>query len=204
MVDYATIANDAITELKRIKGKSLRFNAPTYIAISSDATINSSNLWINLKNANIAVVILPYVYRVLTAEDSSAFILFIDDNGNCNDSIDINGWNLKFDTPKECLYRTYNRSAIISKGGYEITLKTSHGTLTISDFKKIWKYFKLISAINDDYSSLQLYEDLYDKEVIIETLREKNVRKEYERYTTEALLKANENLLEKIKQIINP
>ena len=89
MVDFATIANDAIAELKKVKGTSLLFGAPVYLAISADGSVESSNLWLILKNANFAAVILPYNYRVITAEDSSAFILFIDDKGKCTDSIDI-------------------------------------------------------------------------------------------------------------------
>lgn len=204
MADFTTIANNAISELKRIKGDSLCFNVPTFLAIMADDTIEYSNLWLILKNAKIAVVILPYSYVVLTAKDSSAFILFIDDRGYCNDSIDINGWMLKFDTPKESLYRTYNRYAIISKAGYEVTLGTIHGTLSPDDFKRIWKYFKLISTINDDYALLPLVKELYDNEIAIDSLKKENIRKEYERFIIETTLKANQELIENLKQIINP
>lgn len=203
MIDFASIANFAISELKRIKGNSLRFNSPSYLAILADDTVESSNLWLILKDAKRAVVILPYSYRVITAEDSSAFILFIDENGRCNDSINLNGWNLKFDAPHERLYRTYKRYATISKEGYEIILETAHSIITLNDFKKIWKYFKLISKINEDYSSLQIFKELYDNEITIELLKEENIRKEYERFTTETLLKANEELIENLKLIIN-
>lgn len=143
MPDFVTIANDAIAELKREKekGKSLRFNTPIYFAIGADDTIEQSNLWLILKTASIAVIILPYTYRVITAEDSSAFVLFIDDKGHCSDSISVKGWNLRFDTPKESLYRTYLRYATISKGVHEITLQTPYGTLYSNDFNRIWKYF---------------------------------------------------------------
>lgn len=203
MSDFATLANDAISELKRVKGDSLRFNTPAYLAIYANDTIEYSNLWLILKDAAIAVVILPYTYKVITAEDSSAFVLFIDATGHCNDSIDLNGWNLKFDSPKEGLYRTYNRYATISKVGHEITLKTPYGTLTPDDFKRIWKYFKLISNINEDYVSLQLFRELYEHEVTIESLKTENIRKEYERFTSATLLKANQELLEYIKLMIN-
>ena len=203
MVDFATIANDAIAQLKRVKGNSLRFSAPTYLAILEDDTLISSNLWLILKDAKKAVVVLPYSYVVLTAEDTSAFILFIDEKGHCNDSINLNGWNLKFDAPKEGFYRTYNRYATISKGGYEETLSTPKGDVTTNDFKKIWKYFKLISTINEDYVSLSLIKDLYDNEIKIESLKKENIRKEYERFTTQALLKANQQLIENLEQIIN-
>lgn len=203
MVDFADIANNAISELKRVKGDSLRFSAPVYLAILADDTVKSSHLWLILKNAKTAVVMLPYSYVVLTAKDTSAFILFIDDNGNCNDSLEVNGWNLKFDAPKERLYRTYNRDATISKAGHEITLRTPSGTVTTDDFKKIWKYFKLISTINEDYASLQLYQELYDNDITIDSLKKENIRKEYERLHTETHLKANEELIENLKQIIN-
>lgn len=202
MVDFASIANNAISELKRVKGGPLRFSPPTFIAIKADDTIESSNLWLILKDAKMAVVILPYSYVVLTAEDSSAFVLFIDDKGHCNDSIDVKGWNLKFDIPKESLYRTYHRVATISKDGYEVTLQTPYGTIDPKDFKRIWKYFKLISTIYDDYASLPLYEELYDNDVKIDTLKKENVRHEYELFITEARLKANNELLEKLSQII--
>lgn len=203
MVDFAAIANNAIAELKRAKGSSLRFNAPIYFAINADNSIESSNLWFILSDAKLAVIILPYTYRVLTAEDTSAFIMFIGDNGHCSDSINVNGWNLKFDSPKERFYRTYNRYATISKSGHKITLATPGSSVTLSTFTKIWSYFKLISNKNDDYASLYLYKELYDKDVTIESLKEENIRKEYERLTTESLLKANEALLENLKQIIN-
>lgn len=203
MVDFATIANDAIVELKRVKGNSLRFNAPTYLAILEDDTVISSNLWLILKEAKVAVEILPYSYRVVTAEDASAFILFIDEKGHCNDSIDLNEWNLKFNAPYESLYRTYERHAVISKTGHNVCLKISHGTLTTSDFKRIWKYFKLISTINEDYVSLPLIKELYDNDITIESLKKENIRKEYERFTTEALLKANQQLIENLKQTNN-
>lgn len=202
MIDFASVANNAISELKRVKGDSLRFSTPTYIAIREDGTIDSSNLWLILKDAKMAVVLLPYSYVVLTAKDSSAFILFIDDKGYCSDSININGWNLRFDTPKEKLYRTYNRIATISKDGYEVTLKTPYGTIQPNDFKRIWKYFKLISTIHEDFASLQLYAELYDNDVKIESLKKENIRHEYELFKTEALLKANKELLENINQII--
>ena len=156
-----------------------------------------------LNEAKIAAVILPYSYLVLTSEDTSAFILFIDNEGYCNDSININGWELKFDIPKESSYRTYNRYAKISKNGHEITLRTACGTLDINDFKKIWKYFRLISTINEDYVALPLIKELYDNEVIIGSLKNENIRKEYERFRAETFLKANEELLENFKQIIN-
>lgn len=203
MVDFATIANDAIVELKRVKGNSLRFNAPTYLAILEDDTVISSNLWLILKEAKVAVVILPYSYRVVTTEDASALILFIDEKGHCNDSIDLNGWNLKFNAPYESLYRTYERHAVISKARHNVCLKISHGTLTTSDFKRIWKYFKLISTINEDYVSLPLIKELYDNDITIESLKKENIRKEYERFTTEALLKANQQLIENLKQTNN-
>lgn len=203
MVDFAAIANNAIAELKRAKGNSLRFNAPIYLAINADNSIESSNLWFILKDAKLAVIILPYTYRVLTAEDTSAFIMFIGDNGHCSDSINVNGWNLKFDSPKERFYRTHNRYATISKSGHKITLATPGSSVTLSAFTKIWSYFKLISNKNDDYASLYLYKELYDKDIIIESLKNESVRKEYERLTTESILKANEALLERIKQIIN-
>ncbi len=203
MVDFANIANDAISELKRVKRKSLRFDPPTYLAILEDDTVIFSNLWLILKEAKVAVVILPYSYRVVTAEDASAFILFIDEKGHCNDSIDLNEWNLKFNAPYESLYRTYERHAVISKAGHNVCLKISHGTLTTNDFKRIWKYFKLISTIYEDYVSLPLIKDLYDNEITIESLKKENIRKEYERFTTEALLKANQQLIENLKQTNN-
>ncbi len=203
MVDFATIANESIVELKRVKGNSLRFNAPTYLAILEDDTVIFSNLWLILKEAKVAVVILPYSYRVVTAEDASAFILFIDEKGHCNDSIDLNEWNLKFNAPYESLYRTYERHAVISKAGHNVCLKISHGTLTTSDFKRIWKYFKLISTINEGYVSLPLIKELYDNDITIESLKKENICKEYERFTTEALLKANQQLIENLKQTNN-
>lgn len=203
MIDFASISNNAVSELKKVKGDSLRFRAPTYIAISSNDTIKSSNLWLNLNDAKIAVVILPYSYIVLTAEDTSAFILFIDEEGYCSDSIDVNGWNLKFDIPKESLYRTYNRYATISKNGHAVTLRTPFGTLDTNDFKKIWKCFRLISTINEDYATLPLIKDLYDNELVIDSLKKENIRKEYERLSTEAYLKANQEFIEKLRQIIN-
>lgn len=203
MVDFAAIANNAISELKRAKGNSLRFNTPIYFAIYSDDSIESSSLWFILNDAKFVVVLLPYSYRVLTAEDTSAFVLFIDDSGHCSDSIYVNGWNLRFDSPKERLYRTYNRYATISKNGHEITLATPGSSVTLSAFTKIWNYFKLISNKKDDYAPLYLYKELYDKDIIIESLKNESVQKEYERLTTESILKANEALLERIKQIIN-
>ena len=173
MVDFASIANNAVSELKKVKGDSLRFRPPTYIAIASNDTTRSSNLWMILNEAKIAVVILPYSYLVLTAEDTSAFILFINNEGYCSDSININGWELKFDTPKESSYRTYNRYATISKNGYEITLRTPCGTLDTNDFKKIWKCFRLISTINEDYVALPLIKELYDNELVIESLKKR-------------------------------
>lgn len=74
MVDFVTIANNAIAEIKRVKRGSLRFSAPVYLAISTHGSVESSSLWLILKNANLAALILPYKYRVITAEDSSAFI----------------------------------------------------------------------------------------------------------------------------------
>lgn len=203
MVDFVNIANDAIAELKRVKGTSLRFNAPTYLAILEDDTVISSNLWLMLKEAKVVAIILPYSYRVVTAEDTSAFVLFIDEKGHCNDSIDLNGWNLKFNAPYERLYRTYERSAVISKAVHNVSLRISNGTLTTNDFKRIWKYFKLISTINEDYVSLSLIKDLYDNEITIESLKKENIRKEYERFTTEALLKANQQLIDYLKQTNN-
>ncbi len=203
MVDFAAIANNAIAELKRAKGSSLRFNAPIYLAINADDSIESSNLWFILNDATFAVILYPYTYRVLTAEDTSAFVLFIDDKGHCSDNIYVNGWNIRFDSPKERFYRTYNRYATISKSGHEITLATPGRSLTLSAFTKIWNYFKLISNKNDDYASLYLYKELYDKDIIIESLKNESVRKEYERLIAKSLLKANEALLENLKQIIN-
>lgn len=202
MVDFVTIANNAIAEIKRVKRGSLRFSAPVYLAISTHGSVESSSLWLILKNANLAALILPYKYRVITAEDSSAFILFIDNKGNCNDSIDLNGWKLKFDAPIERLYRTYQRSAIISKAGHKVFLKTPHGTITPDDFKRIWNYFRQISTINEDFASLPLYQELYDNNITITSLREDNIRKEYTLFCTEAIVKANEELLENLKHIV--
>lgn len=202
MGNFATTANNAISELKKIKKDSLHFNAPIYFAIWENDTIEYSNLWYILDNASIAAVILPYSYTVITATDSSAFILFIDKNGLCTDSIEIDGWNLRFDTPSESSYRTYHRFATISNGIHEITLQTAHGRLTPNDFKRIWKYFKLISTIKEDYVSLHLIAELYNNDVTIENLNRETIRKEYERYATTALLKANEELLKNIKEIV--
>ena len=54
MVDFVTIANNAIAEIKRVKRGSLRFSAPVYLAISADGSVDSSNLWLILKNTNFA------------------------------------------------------------------------------------------------------------------------------------------------------
>ncbi len=158
---------------------------------------------LTLNNADIAAIILPYSYVVLKAEDSSAFILFIDNNGYCSDSITINGWTLKFDPPKETLYKTYHRDAIISKDGQEIALRISGNKLCVDDFKRIWKFFNFISGERVDFITLQLLENLYYKEIEIDNLRTDNIRKEYELITINAHLKANQELIENLKQIIN-
>lgn len=203
MPDFALIANDAIIELKNYKNDTLRFSAPTFLSITDEGTIRSSNLLLTLNNADIAAIILPYSYVVLKAEDSSAFILFIDKNGYCSDSITINGWTLKFDSPKETLYRTYHRDAIISKDGQEIALRVSGNKINTNDFKRIWKFFNFISEKGVDFITLQLLEDLYYKEIEIDNLRTDNIRKEYELITINAHLKANQELIENLKQIIN-
>ena len=151
----------------------------------------------------MAAIILPYSYVVQTAEDSSAFILFIDKNGYYSDNITINGWTLKFDPPKETLYRTKHRDAIISKDGQEIALRISGNGLNTNDFKRIWKFFNFISEKRVDFITLQLLENLYYKEIEIDNLRRDNIRKEYELITINALLKANHELIENLKQIIN-
>lgn len=203
MSDFVAIANDAISQIKELKRNRLRFNSPIYLALYNDDHIEKSNLWFILKNADMAVVILPFEYRVITSESSSAYILFIDKNGICNDSISLNGWLLKFDSPKESTYRTYNRYATISKDGHEVTLSTPCEWVGAEEFKRIWEYFKLISTECSDYSSLPLYQNLYDKDVKIEALKADNIRVAYQCLTTSSLLKANEELINTIKQLIN-
>lgn len=203
MNDVVEIANRAISELKKSKEGHLRFGTPSFLAIAEDDKIETSIFSFNLKEAYIAVVILPYSYRVVTADDSSAFVIFIDSNGYCNDSITINGWTLMFETPKESSYRTYHRYATISKDEIELTLSTPNGSLTPDDFKQIWKYFKLISTNNECHALLPLVEELYDNEVEIKSLKREIICREHELFITQALLKANKELIENIKHLIN-
>ena len=200
MADIASIANQAITELKRVK-TNLRFRSPLYLAIQNETQIEHSNLWFILKDISLAVIILPYSYIVLTAEDSSAFVLFIEENGNCKDYLVRRGWTLKFDTPKESLYRTYQRQASISNGLYEIILSTPAGDLTIEDFKKIWEYFILISNISDDFSSIFLYKELYDKDIEIRHLKGNIIKNEYENYVLKTLHENYKKLLDNLTQL---
>ena len=51
--------------------------------------------------------------------------------------------------------------------------------------------------------TLHLFGELYKHEVTIESLKTENIRKEYERFTSATLLKANQELLENIKLMIN-
>lgn len=203
-MNYTDIANNAIAEIKRIKGTALLYKAPRYLSINKDGSIETSNLWLNQEDLAVGVAILPFSYRVISARDVSEFILFIDEKGRCNDNIEINGWNIRFDTPYERLYRTYNRVAIISKGAHKIRLQTPIGTVTTHDFQRIWKYFKIITTINDDFTSLHLINDLYSNDITINELKKENVRKEYEKYVAETLLNAHKELLNNISQKIQP
>ena len=200
MGNLATIANNFIRELQRIKIK-LNFGAPIYFAIGDEYDVKSSNLWFILENTYMAAVILPYEYIVLTCDSSSAFTFFINENGVCNDSIEINGWRLQFDTPKEGLYRTYSRYATISKGSHCVSLSTN-GTISPEDFKRIWEFFISITKIDDDYALLPLLEEIFRNKITIERLTRENIRIEYERYICQTQLKANEELLKTITELI--
>jgi len=136
-----------------------KFNNPTYIAISDKNVVSESTMPYILEEAEIAIILLPFEYKVLTNTDISQYVVFIDENQLPNDRISQGGWTLKFDEPKTSTYGTYYRKAIISNGEIELILPVKT-PICIDDIERIWKIFIKAEGIND-IKGIELLAELY-------------------------------------------
>lgn len=136
-----------------------KFNNPTYVAISDKNIVSESTMPYILEEAKIAIILLPFVYKVWTNTDISQYVVFIDENQMPNDRISQGGWTLIFDEPKTSTYRTYYRKAIISNGEIELILPVKT-PICIDDIERIWKIFTKAEGIND-IKGIELLAELY-------------------------------------------
>lgn len=136
-----------------------KFNNPTYVAISDKNVTSESTMPYILEEADSAIILLPFVYKVWTNTDISQYVVFIDENQLPTDRISNGSWTLKFDEPKTSSYRTYYREAIISNGEIELILPVKT-PICIDDIERIWKIFIKTDDIND-IKGLELLAELY-------------------------------------------
>lgn len=117
MVSLKDLAVQIVNDWAKMKQGNINvFRPAKFFSLSLNGNVKESSLPYHLDKGDYAMVVIPFVYTVVTAEDSSAYVIFIDRDGNVDDSITINEWSLRFNEPLTAYYRTYDRHAYISKG----------------------------------------------------------------------------------------
>ena len=159
-VDFISLAKQVISDIMSVKEGSISdFYAPTYYAIMSNGEIEDSELPYILRYAEIAVVMLPYSYTMITKDWCSRYIIFIDGRGIPNNKIQHNGWTLKFDTPITDYYKTKVRYAIISNHNFEFILPVEEN-IEPTSFHKVWRLFSRLTP-NTDFYEIKLLTEAY-------------------------------------------
>ena len=155
----------------------------------------------NLEKSDIAVVFFSYTYTAITQNYNSFFSLFYNrEKEELDNSINIDGWEMKYDDPVTSSYRTEYRYVTISKdnmrakiGGYNWKMR--------DDFPKIWNLFELARTC-ETQKELDLVVKIFRKEDEITSLKEKNLSEEIRSENLSDQLLAYKDLLDVIKQIV--
>ncbi len=154
------LAKEVVKEITSNKPERITsYGTPIYIGINEENKIMDSTLPYILDIASVAVIIIPFTYTVIENSDQSQYVFFIGTNGIPSDSIEKDGWKLKFDEPYTLGYKTKYREAIISNGQLELQLPTKPN-ITPLDIERIWKIFMKIRKDITIYE-LQYLADLY-------------------------------------------
>lgn len=158
-IDLSALAREVVQDITSQKeGLILGFQPTTYIAITNDGDIEDSDFPYILKYADIGVILIPYNYLVISQEDYSQYVIFIDNKGIPNNKIRRKGWTLYFDTPITQSYRTYVRRAVFKNDRFELSLPV-HCIIEPVHFKKVWDIFVQLSEDVDMETLKQLGEE---------------------------------------------
>lgn len=172
-----------------------------YFSIDDDNIYQSTMPFI-LDKAKVGLVIYRYTYTVISAEDYSFCSLFIKENGEAEDYIEIDGWRFRFDRPITSMYRTYSRAVCISNGVLTLVIKLYQPFEIADKMKRLWELFKLCRKCTTQLE-LDFLCKMYNQECDLIELSEKNLRQEYEIEKLQAELETHKNLIKKIEQLVD-
>ena len=91
------IADDFEKEI--VKKNHICVYRTKYVAIDDKNQVDISSYAYNIEKSKYAVIFLIYSYTVVTQEDMSTFVLFLDDKGRIDSKLVIDGWEIKFNDP---------------------------------------------------------------------------------------------------------
>lgn len=166
-----------------------------------DNNINQSTTPFILDTAKIGLVIYRYTYTVLSAQDYSFCSLFIKENGEAEDYIEIDGWRFSFDKPITSMYRTYSKEVRISNGTLKLAIKLYQPFEIVDKMKRLWELFRLCRKCTTQLE-LDFLCKMYNQECDLTELMDKNLKQENEIEMLKAELETHKNLIKRIEQLV--
>ena len=171
-----------------------------YVTIDENNKTDFSDYAYNVDNTKYTIVCCKYDYTVLTQMDSSAFVLFIDENGHADSKLKIGNWTITMDTPHTGSWRTNRRVLYASYKELRFELSLKNYKLA-EDIANKWPY--LIKAMEcSTQLELDFLSKLADKEDKLKELNQISLRKELELSQKSILLDSYKELLDEIKNLV--
>lgn len=154
------IARQVVSDIKSEKEEAIyRFLPTLYIGIASNNEIEGSSYPYLLDTVPIAIIVISYSYQVITQDDQSAYIVFIDEKRIPSDRITKGEWTVRFNSPYTNFYRTYVREAIISNDEVKLVLPVNP-RIGVKEIEGVWNIFQKVRG-NMTLEELALLGELY-------------------------------------------
>lgn len=185
----------------RYEHPEVRITNCEYVTIDGNSETAFSDYAYNVDNAKYTIVCCKYNYTVLTQMDSSAFVLFIDENGHADSKLKIGNWTITIDTPYTGSWRT-NDSRVLYASYKELRFELSLKNHKLAeDIANKWPY--LIKAMEcSTQLELDFLSKLAYKEDKLKELNQISLRKELELSQKSILLDSYKELLDEIKNLV--
>jgi hypothetical protein len=195
------IADDFEKEI--VKKNHICVYRTKYVAIVKKNQVDISSYAYNIEKSKYAVIFLIYSYTVVTQEDMSTFVLFLDDKGRIDSKLVIDGWEIKFNDPITFGARSYGRDLTVSKENLSFRLYSHTDCENLVEwFAKMWKY--IVQAMScKTQTEIKMIQDLVEKDEKIDKLENDIIEEKWENYQNEELIKNYKNLLNRIEEIVN-
>ena len=184
----------------RYEHPEVRITNCEYVTIDGNSETAFSDYAYNVDNAKYTIVCCKYDYTVSTQMDSSAFVLFIDENGHADSKLKIGNWTITMDTPHTGSWRTNGR--VLYASYKELRFKLSLKDYKLAeDIANKWPY--LLKAMEcSTQLELDFLSKLADKEDELKELNQISLRKELELSQKSILLDSYKEILDEIKNLV--